>query len=468
MMPSKERETAGQAGTDAAHRSAALLARMEEAPATLWRAKCRVVMGSATFFDAFSALSLAFALPVLTSLWHLSSRQAGLLISIAYVGQLLGAFLFTWIAEKFGRIPSGTIAVAIMAVMSLGCCFANGFTPLLVCRLVQGIGIGGEMPVAAAYISELSQARGRGRFFLLYEIIFPVGLMAAGQVGALLVPAFGWKAIFVAAGIPGLIVALLLANLPESPRWLISKGRFDEAEAIVRQMETGDGARGLRSRAPVTDVAGLDAPPSAGQTRWSEPLSPFYRKRTLIVWSLWACAYFVANGLNNWMPSLYTSVYHLGLRQSLRAASMTNVSQVVLVLISAFTIDRIGRRIWTGACFVGCGVLLAILGITGAHTALAVMIFGTLSYGVLGSANAVLYLYTPEVYPTRMRAIGTGLATAWLRIASATGPILVGLMVDHGGIATVFLVFAGVSALGALASIGMIETRHKRLETIAP
>ena len=124
-----------------------------------------------------------------------------------------------------------------MSVMSLGCVFAGSFSGLLVLRFFQGIGIGGHMPVAAAYISELSRAKGRGRFFLLYEMIFPIGLMATGQIGAIVVPALGWKAMFLAGAIPGLIVAVFVSRLPESPRWLIARGRLKEAETIIEQIE---------------------------------------------------------------------------------------------------------------------------------------------------------------------------------------------------------------------------------------
>jgi putative MFS transporter len=458
VTPSAERQSG----------AAQLIGRLESVPRTRWHVKARVVMGSATFFDAFSALSLAFALPVLTSLWHISPRQAGGLIAISYVGQLAGAFLFTWLAEKYGRIPSATIAVAIMGVMSLGCALASSFPALLVCRLVQGIGIGGEMPVAAAYISELSQARGRGRFFLLYEIIFPVGLMATGQAGAWIVPAFGWQSIFIIGAIPCFVITVLLARLPESPRWLIAKGRLAEADALVKQIESSAGADTVAQRHAPPTPAGRGPAPQNQPTRWRETLSGQYRGRTLVVWALWTCAYFVANGLNNWMPSLYSSVYHLTLRQSLRAASLTNVAQVILVLLSAFWIDRVGRRNWTAASFVAGAALLAALGLTGARTALSVIVLGTLSYGVIGSANAVLYLYTPEVYPTRMRAIGTGLATSWLRIASAAGPALVGAMVEAGGTAGVFFVFGATCILGAAAATRMVETRNQQLEHIAP
>lgn len=444
--------------------AASLLIRMEQVPFSRWHINARLVMGSATFFDAFNALSLAFALPTLIRLWHISPKQSGLLISASYVGQLAGALVFSALAEKVGRIRGTTAAIAIMSIMSFGCAMAGNFAALLACRLVQGIGVGGEMPVAATYINELSRAHGRGRFFLLYEMIFPLGLMATGQIGAWLVPALGWKFIFLLGGIPGLVITFLVARLPESPRWLISKGRLREAEAIVEQIE----ASTARRVPDAATSAAASTPTLTQRGKWTELLSKIYRGRTLIVWTLWASAYFVANSLNNWMPSLYNTVYHLNLRQSLRAASMTNVAQVAVLLVCAFSIDRIGRRNWTVAAFLIGGGTLALLGIIGAQNAWSVMILGTLGYGVIGSINAVLYLYTPEIYPTRMRAIGTGLATSWLRIASAVGPALVGFMVGAGGIHSVFLMFAGISVVGAFAAMCMVETSDRRLEEIAP
>ena len=142
------------------------------------------------------------------------------------------------VAQSLGiLVPSAAAATAIMSVMSLGCALVGNFPLLFVCRLVQGIGVGGEMPVAAAYISELSRSKGRGRFFMLYEMIFPVGLMATGQIGTVLVPLLGWKILFLLGGIPGLILTVLLLRLPESPRWLVAQGRLDDAEAIIRDVE---------------------------------------------------------------------------------------------------------------------------------------------------------------------------------------------------------------------------------------
>jgi putative MFS transporter len=441
-----------------------LIARLENVPFSGWHARARIIVGSATFFDAFNALALAFALPVLIRLWNISPAQAGFLIGVSYVGQLIGAILFSLLAEKFGRIRSVAAATALMSLMSLACAIAHSFPALVVYRLIQGIGVGGEMPVAATYISELSRARGRGQFFMLYEMIFPIGLMATSQIGTLVVPLWGWAAMFWIGAIPGLVISFLLLSLPESPRWLIAHGRVGEAELIVKQIEAS--AKAERLNTPPIDDYRLHANPG-DPGRWSEILGATYRERTFVVWALWATAYFVSNSLNNWMPSLYSTVYRLPLQQSLRAASMTNVAQVAVLLVCAFYIDRIGRRKWTVAGFIAGGAALAVLGLTGAQNINQVMVLATLSYGIIGSINAVLYLYTPEIYPTRMRAIGTGLATSWLRLASAVGPTIVGFMVASKGVAAVFIMFAMVSLLGMLAASGMIETRARRLEEIA-
>ncbi len=344
-----ERRLAQTAGADA------LLARLESVPFSRWHLRPRVVVGTATFFDAFDALSLAFVLPVLVPSWGLSARQVGVLIAIGYLGQLLGALIFGSLAESIGRIRSAAAAVAIMSVMSLGCAISASFAALLVCRFIQGIGVGGEMPVAAVYINELSKARGRGRFFLLYELIFPVGLMATGQIGAVLVPLFGWQIMLLIGGIPGLVVTWLLLRLPESPRWLITQGRLAEAEAIVRDMEAYSDNR-VMPAAAAGQPAGTVSSSGAARGTWRDLLRPPYRGRTLTVWALWSCAYFITNGLNNWMPTLYNQVYHLSLQQSLRAGTLTN-----LVHAAGRVSRRRRRHPFSVSMFAGVAIVGALV-----------------------------------------------------------------------------------------------------------
>jgi putative MFS transporter len=437
-----------------------LLARMESVPFTRWHLRPRIIMGCATFFDAFTALSIASAVPVLRVEWGLTTVQIGFLLTASYLGQLVGALLFGWIGERIGRIKTASLACAIMAVGDLACALSGNFWTLFTWRVLQGVGVGGEMPVAATYINELSRAQHRGRFFLAYELIFPLGFLAAGILGAQLVPIYGWQALFVLGTIPGFIITFLLLTLPESPRWLISKGRLQEAEAIIRQVEA---STEKRTPVAVTPVTG-----AAKKSDWKELFSPVYLKRTLIVWVIWATTYGVTNGMNTWMPTIYTSVYGLPLQEALNRGFLTNAMQVLVLILCIFIIDIVGRRAWMTACFILGGALLLPLGIFGAGDVNTFMIFATLSYGIMSTINTVLYLYTPEIYPTRMRALGTAAGTAWLRIASAAGPTVVAFTMASGGIQPVFLLFAGVALLGALAAMQMIETRNRRLEEIAP
>jgi len=430
-------------------------------------------MGTATFFDAFDALSIAFVLPVLVGLWHLSPAQVGALIAAGYVGQVIGALFFGWLAERWGRVPSVTVAVGVMSVMGIACAFAGNFQALFLLRFVQGIGVGGEVPIAASYINELSQAKGRGRFFILYELIFPLGLLAAAQVGSYVVPRFGWEYMFLIGGIPGLIITFFIARLPESARWLISKARFNDAQKVIEGIESSTTKRNLdphrESSAIDARVATLDAGLRNQQKgTWRELFSPLYRPRTLVVWLLWASSYFVANGINNWLPTLYSTVYHLPLQESLRFASVTNVLSACAVLVCALLVDRVGRRRWAMASFLVSGALLGALAATGAQSAWSVVTLASCAYAVMGTTTVLLYLYTPEIYPTRMRVIGTGLATSWLRVASAVAPATVGVVLSTHGIATVFLMFAVANVVGLLAATRMIETTNRALEEISP
>lgn len=458
----------------AALRAARLLFRIENVPFSRWHTKARVIMGSATFFDAFDALSLAFVLPVLVGLWQLSPAQVGLLIASGYAGQVIGALLFGWLAERHGRVPSITATVGLMSVMSIACAFAGSFHALFALRFVQGIGVGGEVPIAAAYINELSQAKGRGRFFILYELIFPLGLMAAAQIGAFVVPRYGWEAMFLIGGIPGLLILAYMARLPESPRWLTAKGRLDDAERVILGIEASTPRRSLDPQREQAEIDLRVAALAQGQVQrsakssWKELFSPLYRPRTLVVWVLWASSYFVANGINNWLPTLYKTVYHLPLQESLRMASVTNVLSACAVLVCALLVDRVGRRRWATACFLIVGVLLGTLAALGASSVWSVAVLASSAYAVMGTTTVLLYLYTPEIYPTRMRAIGTGLATSWLRAASAAAPAIVGVVLSARGIAAVFGMFAAATVAGLLASRHMVETSNRALEDISP
>ena len=206
-----------------------VVARIERMPVSRWHLKARFIIGIATLFDGFDNLAIAYVLPVLAPQWHLSTPQIGLLLSASLFGQLLAALFFGWWAERIGRKNALICSILIYSLLSLACAFAWDYKSLLVLRTLQGFGIGGEVPVAMTYIAELSRSHGRGRFVLLYELVFPTGLLAAAIVGAWVVPQIGWRWLFVVGAFPVLLV-YALSRLPESPRWLATQGRHAEAD----------------------------------------------------------------------------------------------------------------------------------------------------------------------------------------------------------------------------------------------
>src|SRR5215469_8780961 len=197
-----------------------VLARIERLPLSAWQIRTRLIVGTATFFDAFDALAITYVLPAVVPAWKLAPGEISWLISAGFLGQLIGALVGGALAERIGRRPMIVAAVLWFALFSLACGWAWDYESLLVLRLLQGLGLGAEVPVAATYISELARARGRGSFVLLFELIFPVGLVAVAIMGLWLVPNFGWQSMFLVGAIPSLMVLFLQRLLPESPRWL--------------------------------------------------------------------------------------------------------------------------------------------------------------------------------------------------------------------------------------------------------
>src|SRR5262249_51646499 len=138
-----------------------------------------------------------------------------------------------------------TVSIALFALGSLACAFATDYTSLFTLRTIEGIGLGGEVPVAAAYIGEMAKAKGRGLFFLLYEGIFGVGLFFAALAGTWMVPRYGWQSMFILGALPALLALVLRRMLPESARWLADKGRLAEADKVTTFLEQETERRGV-------------------------------------------------------------------------------------------------------------------------------------------------------------------------------------------------------------------------------
>ncbi|GAA5035990.1 MFS transporter [Streptomyces siamensis] len=453
------------AGRPAVGTAGSIAARLERLPHSRWHVKVRFLIGAVTFFEAFDQLLAASALPVLMRDWHLTTGQATFAVTAGSVGMLLGALGAGSLGDRIGRVRTVALGVAVTAVASLAVAFSNGIELFALFRFVQGLGIGGVVPVAATYINEIARSDRRGRFVLLYEMIFPAGLAAATLVAVWVVPHLGWRAMFVLGALPVLIAAALPKHVAESPRWLLARGRTQEAEEVLARIE-----------AEVSNSTGEPLPePTAGTAteeetsrgRLSELFKGRYLRRTAVVSGLWFVAYYVNHGISTWLPSLYTKNFGLDLTTALVYTLLSNVTGLLGTLVVALAIDRVGRRPALVAALGGTALSLGTLAVTGAVSGGQVAVFASCTTFFVYAINAGLYLYSPELYPTRNRAKGAAFGGLWNRAGVILGPITVGAILGAGGsLALVFTQLACVAAAGAVIALFAVETKGRTLEEL--
>lgn len=444
-----------------------IAARMERLPITRTQTKARIVVGMATFFDGYDILVLGLVMPVLAAEWQLSRPAIGYLLSGTFFGQLLGALLFPYLAERLGRLRSATYSVWVVGLFSLACAASWNFTSLICARVAHGIGLGGEIPVASTYINEIAPAKVRGRFFLMYEAAFAVGYIVATALGALLIPHYGWKVMFLIGSLPAFVAAVMRRLLPESPRWLASKGRTAEAKAIVASMEREAEAK-LGRALPQPDPS-VAPPPVAHRTNLAEFFTPTYHMRTWVIWSIWGFNFFVTQALNAWLPTIYRQELHLSLQQTLYFTFATQTLSIGSAIVVALLIDRVGRRIWIGCALAVGSLALLFLAVEGGQDAVMLLVFSTITNFSLASVSVSIYVYTSELYPTRMRALGAGMGSTVRNLFATLSPIAVAFMLDNHGLAGVFLMLGLAPLIPAVMVLAFgTETKGRVLEEISP
>jgi putative MFS transporter len=444
----------------------AIIGRIERLPSTFWHVKVRAIVGTATFFDGFDAVAIAFVLPALIGLWHLQPSEIGLLLSSGFAGQLIGAPLFGWLAERYGRIRVLNWTILILSVFGLACAFAWSYWSLAAFRFIQGLGLGGEIPVAATFVSEISKAERRGRFVLLYQLLLPLGFMAASLSSIVIVPNLGWQWMFIVGAAPAFLTIYLRRLVPGSPRWLARHGDLTKADQIMTDIETIVERESGRPLPPVTKT--VDS--QSGSGHWTRLFEGIYLRRTITVWIMWFCAATIGYGLLVWLPTIFRTVYKLPLQEALIYSSLSNVTVLISGLCAAFLVDRIGRRPVFVVAFLFGGLPLFILWLIGKEaSASTVMLMAAMAASMISMVQLGIWTYTPELYPTSIRSFGTGTASAWARAASIVAPNMVAFIITRTDISAIFLMFALAGAIGALAVLLCpVETKGKLLEEISP
>lgn len=458
---------AGQAGD----RRSEIIARLERLPFSRFHLRLAAILGVGTFFDAFDALTIAVALAVIFTTLHISFMNAGFLISAAYVGQFVGAWLFGYLSEAYGRKPAFIASLLLFGLLSIATAFAWDFQSLLILRMVQGLGLGGEVPVAGALFNEYLRSNNRGRVGLLYQSLFIWGAALTPAIGVAIFSIVGqdpgWRVLFFLGGLPALVAIYACYALPESARWLADRGRYDEADRIIAGIE----AEKRKEALPPLQVKRL---PEPRKTRLAELFSGIYRRRTIMVWTQWAATFFVAYGYSIWLPTLYVRVGGLPVTNALLLTLVSWAVTLTTMYLEAYLLETIGRK----PLFI-FGFAMITLG--GAFGAVAVFYFHATGWPILFASAIIMGLgtalnssacvsYTTELYPTRMRGLGVATGSSINRLASIFSPTAVGALLDANyGIQSVFAMFAVVGLIGliVLATMG-VETKGRTLEELSP
>lgn len=451
-----------------------VVARLDRVPTTKFHVKLAAYLGVGTFFDGFDALSLAVVLPLVVGAFGISFAEAGLIISAGYLGQFIGAIFIGFLSDRLGRRPAFVICLAVFGLLSLGCAFAWSAQSLLIFRLLQGLGLGAEVPVAATLMNEYLGRRNRGRIGVIYQSTFTWGFFIAPLVGLILVQSIGpqiaWRVLLGLGALPLLVAVLAWFALPESARWLAGKGRTAEATKYVLQIEHQAIDRG--AILPALDTA-KTVVSTASDFRISEFFRGTYGKRSIMLGIVWFSSFFVVYGFTVWLPSMYVSIGGLAQSGSLVLTLISGAVGLVTVYLVAWMIERLGRKrlllAGLGIGVIGGFVGVIMVGFLGQTSWPYLFAAGLLITFGMTIPSSILYLYTGELYPTRMRGFATSTASSLNRVASIISPFIIGsLLTAAGGAAAIFAVLAGGALVAFLAvAIAGIETKGKRLEEIS-
>jgi putative MFS transporter len=286
-----------------------------------------------------------------------------------------------------------------------------------------------------------------------------------GVIGVYDVPNWGWQWMFVIGAVPALIAIPLRTLLPESPRWLASQGRFEEGNRALQGIEAIAAREGKQSL-PVLESLPVIADV---KPRIADLFKGIYLRRTISVWFIWIGAYFVSYGLNAWAPSVYRTVYHLSVQQSNAFGLVTSVVGLCSAALTIYMIEAIGRRPLLIISLTGCCIPLLSFAFLPQLTAVGTLVVTTTAFFFLAFSLLSLATYTAEIYPTHLRALGGGVASAWQRGASMVGTTMVGFIIPYWGINAVFVMFGLFALMGAVVAVFFaIETRGQILERLSP
>ncbi|MEV0199118.1 MFS transporter [Nonomuraea sp. NPDC050691] len=446
-----------------------LLTRLDRLPLSRPHYLLLLIGGLGYTFDGMDSAVVAFLLPSAQDAWGLDNGQLGLIGSATPFGFLFGATVAGLLGDRIGRKKVMMYALAFYAVFSVIAAAAPSYEVFLVARVLAGAGAGAESAIIAPFLSEFVPARRRGWFIGALAGFFSFGFVLAALIGRFVVPTMdnGWRIAQVLTAVPIVMLLWWRRSLPESPRFLVQQGRHEEAEAVVADLERRVERATGRALPPAPES---DAPPvsetpkvnllSALRFLWS----PAMARRTAVIWLIWFVITFSYYGFFSWIPTLLVQ-RGITVTKSFEFSIIIYLAQVPGYFSAAWLSERLDRKNTIALYLAGSAI--SAFWLSQMESPAAITLAGAVLSFFLNGTYAGVYSYTPEVFPTWIRATGTGLSSAFGRVGSILAPTIIGLSAAGLGFGGVFGLTTAVLVAGVVCVVVFgLATAGRSLEDL--
>jgi putative MFS transporter len=441
--------------------------RIDRLPVGWTTYRIMLLAGIAWFIESYDIGIIGNVLPSLKKVYHIGAFDTGLIAAASTIGIVVSVIPFGWIADRIGRKKVLIIGTAWYAIFSFAAGFGGSPIAIVILRFLAGLGMGAVFPVPYAMASEYMPRSFRGAMTGILDSFLSLGYFIAPLIAFATVPNLspdlGWRVLFYVGGLPLLYVPVLMIWMPESARWLQVKGRNDEAERIVRGLESEVERRTQKPLPPVQAEAAVVV--SEHKVPVSMIFSPAYLKRTIMMWIAFPCILFVFYALQVYTPTvLVKQGYAIG-----DVFLMTALIVVVSIpgkYFEAYCVERFGRKgtiVWFTVVAAAGAVMFGF-----SHNAAMAIAFGmVMSFFGIG-VDPAIKIYGAEQYPTRVRETGVGFIEGVGRLfGGALAPFIMAFMIG-GGLPRAYVFVAVVAVIGALAVLFLgSETKGSILETVS-
>jgi putative MFS transporter len=375
--------------------------------------------GGGEFCDGYILSIIGVALPLITTAYGLNSFGAGLIGSASLIGMFVGGLVFGQVTDRIGRQKVYLADIAAFIVLSALQLFADAPWQLVLLRFGLGVAIGADFAIAGTIASEFAPQKSRGPLLVVMVTMWSVGAAVAYIAGwaMLSIGPDAWRWMLASSAVPAGLILLLRIGTPESPRWLLSKGRVDEARTVLKQM--------LGPDADITDIT----PDHSSASRYGDIFRGPYLKRTIFVCVFWACQLLPIYAISTYEPTI---LHSFGLAKgdaSYLGAVIIQVFYVLGSLSGALVVNRGRRSLLLWSFGIAALPLLGLAILARPPAGVVILLFAV--FGVASFASQCLQaIYPSELFPTGVRATANGFATGVSRVGAAVGtygaPVLLG------------------------------------------